>query len=37
MNKGFKFTLEDEKIIEYSKLTVKEKLQWLEEILILMI
>jgi hypothetical protein len=32
MKKGFQYTLEDEKIIEYLKLTTKEKLQWLEEI-----
>jgi hypothetical protein len=31
-NKGFFYTLEDEKILEYMKLTVEEKLQWLEEI-----
>ena len=29
---GFSYTLEDEKIKEYMKLTTKEKLQWLEEI-----
>ena len=32
-NKGFSYTLDDEKIIEYMKLTVEEKLQWLEEII----
>ena len=32
-NKGFSYTLEDEKILEYMKLTVEEKLQWLEEII----
>ncbi len=31
MNDIPKYDLEDEKIIEYSKLTVQEKLQWLEE------
>ncbi len=31
--KGFAYTLEDEKILEYMKLTVEEKLQWLEEIM----
>ena len=30
--KGFAYTLEDEKIKEYMKLTTEEKLQWLEEI-----
>lgn len=32
MNKGFSYTLEDEKIIEYMKLSTKDKLKWLEEI-----
>ena len=32
MNKGFHYTLEDEKIKEYMKLTTEEKLRWLEEI-----
>ena len=32
-NKGFSYTLEDEKILEYMKLTTEEKLQWLEDIL----
>ena len=32
MNKGFSYTLSDEKIIEYLKLSTEEKLQWLEEI-----
>ena len=32
-NKGFSYTLDDEKILEYMKLTVEEKLQWLEEII----
>ncbi|MCK4732623.1 MAG: hypothetical protein KAT65_09215 [Methanophagales archaeon] len=30
--KGFSYTLEDEKIIEYMKLSTKDKLKWLEEI-----
>jgi hypothetical protein len=30
--KGFSYTIEDEKIIEYMKLTTEEKLTWLEEI-----
>ncbi len=30
--KGFYYTLEDEKIKEYMKLTTEEKLKWLEEI-----
>ena len=32
MNKGYSYTLEDEKIKEYMKLTTAQKLQWLEEI-----
>lgn len=32
MNKGFSYTLSDEKILEYLKLSTEEKLQWLEEI-----
>lgn len=32
MNKGFTYVLEDEKILEYMKLSVEEKLTWLEEI-----
>ena len=32
MDKGFIYTLEDEKIIEYMKLSTEDKLQWLEEI-----
>ena len=32
MDKGFIHTLEDEKIIEYMKLSTEDKLQWLEEI-----
>jgi len=32
MAKGFYYTLEDEKIKEYMKLTTEEKLKWLEEI-----
>jgi len=31
--KGFSYTLEDEKIIEYMKLSAEEKLVWLEEII----
>ncbi len=30
--KGFSYTLEDEKIRAYMKLSAAEKLQWLEEI-----
>lgn len=32
MDKGFVYTIEDEKIIEYMKLSTEDKLQWLEEI-----
>ena len=32
MTRGFYYTLEDEKIIEYMNLSTEEKLQWLEEI-----
>jgi hypothetical protein len=32
MTRGFYYTLEDEKIKEYMKLTTEEKLKWLEEI-----
>ena len=32
MNKGFEYTLEEEKIIGYLKLSTEEKLRWLEEI-----
>ena len=32
MKKGFEYTLEDEKIIEYMKLSTADKLKWLEEI-----
>lgn len=32
MNRGFFYTLEDEKILEYMKLTDEQKLIWLEEI-----
>ncbi|MBI5607236.1 MAG: hypothetical protein HY879_28215 [Deltaproteobacteria bacterium] len=32
MNKGFQYTIEEEKIIEYLKLSTADKLQWLEEI-----
>lgn len=31
-NNGFSYTLTDEKIIEYMKLSTDEKLMWLEEI-----
>jgi hypothetical protein len=30
--KGFKYTLEKEKVKEYQKLSVREKLEWLESI-----
>jgi hypothetical protein len=30
--KGCSYTVEDEKIIEYMKLTTQQKLKWLEEI-----
>ncbi len=33
--KGFRYTIEDEKIREYMKLTTEQKLQWLEEIVML--
>ncbi len=32
MDKGFIYTLEDEKIIEYMKLYTEDKLKWLEDI-----
>lgn len=32
MSKGFAYTLEDEKIREYIKLSDEDKLRWLEEI-----
>ncbi|MFO0795008.1 MAG: hypothetical protein U0586_13235 [Candidatus Brocadiaceae bacterium] len=32
MDKGFNYTLEDEKIIEYMKLSTEDNLKWLEEI-----
>lgn len=32
MDKGFIYTFEDEKIIEYMKLYTEDKLTWLEEI-----
>jgi len=32
MTKGFSYTLEDEKILEYMKLSTEDKLRWLEEI-----
>ncbi|MBU1262904.1 hypothetical protein KKG61_02140 [bacterium] len=34
MDKGFSYTIEDEKIIEYMKLSIEDKLKWLEEIFI---
>jgi hypothetical protein len=30
--KGYSYTIEDEKILEYMKLSTEQKLQWLEEI-----
>lgn len=30
--KGFSYFLEDEKLLEYQKLSDEDKLQWLEEI-----
>jgi len=30
--KGFSYTIEDEKLIEYMKLSTEDKLNWLEEI-----
>jgi hypothetical protein len=32
MRKGFSYTFEDEKVVEYMKLSTKDKLRWLEEI-----
>jgi len=32
MNGGFSYVLEDEKILEYMKLSTEDKLRWLEEI-----
>lgn len=32
MKKGFFYTIEDEKILEYMKLSTEDKLKWLEEI-----
>ena len=32
MKKGFWYTLEDEKILEYMKLSTEDKLRWLEDI-----
>ncbi len=32
MRKGFSYTMEKEKIIEYMKLSTEDKLNWLEEI-----
>ncbi len=31
-NKGYSYAVEDEKILEYMKLSTEQKLQWLEEI-----
>jgi len=31
-NKGFSYTLDDDKLRSYMKLSTKEKLEWLEEI-----
>ena len=30
--KGYSYTVEDDKILEYMKLSTEQKLQWLEEI-----
>ena len=30
-SKGYSYTIEEEKILEYMKLTTEQKLQWLEE------
>jgi hypothetical protein len=32
MKKGFNYTLEEEKLVEYLKLSTEDKLRWLEEI-----
>lgn len=32
MDKGFSYEIEDEKIMEYMKLSTEDKLKWLEEI-----
>lgn len=32
MEKGYSYTLEEEKILEYLKLSTEDKLKWLEEI-----
>jgi hypothetical protein len=32
VSKGFSYDLEDEKILEYMKLSTEDKLRWLEEI-----
>ena len=32
MKKGFSYTLEEEKLLEYLKLSTEDKLKWLEEI-----
>ena len=31
-NKGYSYVVEDEKLLEYMKLSTEQKLQWLEEI-----
>lgn len=30
---GFSYTLEDEKLAEYSRMSIEERLQWLEDIM----
>lgn len=32
MSKGFSYVLEDDKILEYMKLSTEDKLNWLEDI-----
>lgn len=32
MDKGFSYVLEDDKILEYMKLSTEDKLNWLEDI-----
>ncbi|HXH18785.1 MAG TPA: hypothetical protein VNJ07_06840 [Chitinophagales bacterium] len=32
VEKGFSYYLEDEKLLEYSKLTAEDKLKWLAEV-----
>jgi hypothetical protein len=31
-NKGFRYILEEEKVVEYLKLSIEQRLLWLEEI-----